>query len=234
MYLENFKIALEKELCGSLFTVGDAEKIHSRAKEYLYRLSKRDVVRRVGRGWYYIPAKFRDAWEFLAKDKGFKVIIKQTAASVWNYDFIHRDLFRLAVEDYSYKKALESFAEEMGWSFEVEYHGKIPCEYRKVDGLFIETPESCIVNCMSEWSFTDAFATLYFRRGEIDFDKLKRIGKWRRVSKTNTRVWTAIKYGCKLFNKHLNEQIFKLRAPELQEDIRELVEEAIGKVVEFA
>jgi len=234
VYLENFKTTLEGKWSGSLFTVSDAEQIHSRAKEYLYRLSKRGEIRRVGWGWYYIPEKHRDVWEFLAADKGFKVVIKQTAASLWNYDFIHRDLYRLAVENYSYKKALESFAKEMGWNFEVEYREKIPYEYRKVDDLFIETPESCIVNCISEWSFADAFATLYFRKDEIDFNKLKKIGRWKRISKTNVRVWTAIKYGCKLFNQYFTKRIFKVKATSLQEDVRELVEEAVGKVVEFA
>ncbi|RLG53329.1 MAG: hypothetical protein DRO00_04420 [Thermoproteota archaeon] len=71
---------------------------------------------------------------------GFKIVIKQTAASVWNYDFIHRDVYRLAVEDSSYKRALEGFARQMGWNFEVEYHNKISYEYKRLDKLFIETP----------------------------------------------------------------------------------------------
>ena len=235
MYLESFRAALEKKWSGSLFSVSDAEQIHGRAKEYLYRLSKNGEVRRVSWGWYYIPKDYGDVWEFLAKDKGFKVVIKQTAASIWNYDFIHRDVYRLAVEDRSYKNALESFAKEMGWDFEVEYHERVPYDYRKVDELFIEAPESCIVNCMSEWSFADAFATLYFRKDEIDFDKLKRLGRWKRISKTNTRVWTAIKYGCKLFNEHLDKPVFKVRATDLeQRDVKELIEEAVEKVAEFA
>jgi hypothetical protein len=65
----------------------------------------------------------------------------------------------------------------MGWDFEVEYYKKIPYEYEEVDGLFIETLESCIVDCLAEWSFVDAFAALYFRREEVDFDKLRNLGK---------------------------------------------------------
>jgi len=57
-------------------------KVHPRSKEYLHRLSKRGMVKRVGRGWYYIPEEYRDPWNFLAWDRGFKVVIKQTAASV--------------------------------------------------------------------------------------------------------------------------------------------------------
>ena len=177
MYLESFRAALTNGWAGGLFRVRDVERVHSRAKEYLHRLSKRGVVRRVGWGWYYIPEEYRDPWDFLAKDRGFKVIIKQTAASLWNYDFIHRDIYRLAVEDRSYKRALEGFARQVGWNFEVEYYNKVPYEYVKVNGLLVEAPESCIVSCMSEWAFTDAFAILYFRRDKVDFEKLKRIAR---------------------------------------------------------
>ncbi len=235
MYLESFRAELAKSLLGSLFRVRDVEKVHPRAKEYLHRLSKRGIVRRVGWGWYYMPVEYRDAWEFLARDKGFKVIIKQTAASIWNYDFIHRDIYWLAVEDRSYKKALEDFARQMGWSFEVEYYDRVPYEYVRVDELFVESPESCIANCISEWSFTDAFAILYFRRDEVDFEKLRKMARWKRISKTDTRVWTAIKYGCSLLNEKLGRRVFRVRSTDLErEDIRELIEEAAEKVVEFA
>lgn len=234
MYLQDFESALEKRWTGSLFTVGDAEQVHGRAKEYLYRLTKLGQVQRVHWGWYYVPER-QDVWGFLAKDKGFKVVIKQTAASIWDYDFVHRDVYRLAVESQSYKKALESFAKGIGWIFEVEFHDKTPYEHMRVDGLFVEAPESCVVSCMSEWAFMDAFATLYFRRDGIDFDKLRQLGRWKRVSKTDTRVWTAIKHGCRLFNEHLGRQAFKVKATSLeQEEVRELIEEAIGRVVEFA
>ena len=125
MYLQDFRTALEKKWFGSLFSVRDAEQVHDRAKEYLHRLSKSDEVKRVGWGWYYISGEYKGPWDFLTRDKGFKVVIKQTAASIWDYDFIHRDIYRLAVEDRSYKNALESFAREMDWIFEVEYHKKI-------------------------------------------------------------------------------------------------------------
>jgi len=217
MYLESFRAALAKGWSGSLFRVRDVEKVHPRAKEYLHRLSRNGVVRRVSWGWYVILEEYRDPWEFLAKDRRFKVVIKQTAASIWNYDFIHRDIYRLAVEDRSYKRALEGFAKQMGWSFEVEYHDKVPYKYRRINDLFVEAPESCIVSCMSEWSFTDAFAILYLRKNEVDFEKLRRIARWKRISKTDTRVWMAVKYGCSLLNEKLGEanlqgQIHRLEA----------------------
>lgn len=234
MYLESFKTTLKQKLSGSLFSVSDAKQINRRAKEYLHRLSKSGEVQRIHQGWYYIPKK-QDVWEFLAKDKNFKVLIKQTAASIWNYDFIHRNIYRLAVEDQSYKNAVEKFAKDMGWLFEVEYHEKIPYEYRKVDELFVESPESCIVSCISEWAFMDAFATLCYKRSEIDFDKLRRLGRWKRISKTHIRVWTAIKYGCKLLNEQLGRSVFKVRATNLEQNyIKELIEEASGRMMEFA
>jgi len=140
MCLETFKVALVEDFSGSLFKVRDAEKVHPRAKEYLHGLGKDGEIRRVSWGWYCIPEEYRDPWDFLTRDRGFKIVIKQTAASAWNYDFIHRDVYRLAVEDSSYKRALEGFARQMGWNFEVEYHNKIPYEYKRVDKLFIETP----------------------------------------------------------------------------------------------
>jgi len=234
MYLQDFRSALKQRWAGSLFSVSDAHQVNERAKEYLHRLSKNGEVQRVYWGWYYVPEK-QDVWGFLARDKGLKVVIKQTAASIWNYDFVHRDVYRLAVEDQPYKNALESFAKEMGWVFEVEYHDKMPYEYRKVDGLSVEAPEPCIVDCMSEWAFMDAFATLYFRKDEISFKKLKELGRWRRISKINVRAWTAIKYGCNSFNEQLGKKAFKVKATKLeQEDLKELIEEAVERVIEFA
>ncbi|MHA1835119.1 MAG: hypothetical protein ACTSV7_14175, partial [Candidatus Baldrarchaeia archaeon] len=143
-------------------------------------------------------------------------------------------VYRLAVENISYKKALEDFGKRKGWIFEIEYHKKIPYEYKVVDGLFVEVLESCLVNCVAEWSFLDAFATLYFRRDEISLRKIREMGRWKRISKTNVRVWNAVKYACNLFNENLNEKIFNVKKTRLQEDLRELIEEAVEKVLEFA
>jgi len=235
MYLQQFSSALKKKLDGSLFTVKDAAQIDVRAKEYLHRLGKLGEVNRICWGWYYMPEEQWDVWDFLARDKGFKVVVKQTAASIWNYDFIHRNIYRLAVDSPSYKKALESFGKERGWILEVEYHDKVPYEYKETDGLLVETPESCLVNCIADWAFLDAFAILYFRREEISFEKVRELARWERIAKTDTRVWNAIKYGCSLINTRLGEKVFPVRRTSLrQEDIRELVEEAVEKVMDFA
>lgn len=233
MYLDDFSVALKKKYLGSLFSVKHAYQIHPRAKEYLYRLKGLGEVKRVGWGWYYIPKK-QDIWGFLASDKNFKVLIKQTAASIWNYDFIHRNVYKLAVKDKSFKRALEAFGEKQGWIFEVEVYDKIPYEYERVGNLLVESLESSIVSCIADWSFLDALATLYFRRDKIDFRKLRRISRWKRVSRANTRVWTVIKYACSLFNEEFGEKIFNVRKTSLSRDIKELVEEAVDKVIEFA
>ncbi|MFQ6074727.1 MAG: hypothetical protein ACE5Z5_01140 [Candidatus Bathyarchaeia archaeon] len=226
---------MKKRWAGNLFTVRDAKQMDERAKEYLHRLEKLGEVERVRWGWYYIPEKQRNVWDFLAKDKGFKVVIKQTAASIWNYDFVHRNMYRLAVEDRSYKKALESFGRERGWTFEVEYYDKVPYSYGEIDGLLVETPESCLVNCMADWAFLDAFAILYFRKDDISFDSIRELARWKRITRTDTRVWSAIKYGCSLFNTRLGEKVFDVKRASLRQgDIKELVEEAVEKVMEFA
>jgi len=234
MYLGQFSTALRERWKGSLFRVSEAKQLNARAKEYLHRLGRLGEVERVCWGWYYLPER-QDVWDFLTRDKGFKVLIKQTAASIWNYDFVHRNVYRLAVEDSSYKRALERFGKERGWMFEVEYYGKIPYEYREVDGLMVEEPESCLVNCIADWAFLDAFAILYFRRDEVSFEKVKELARWKRISRTDTRVWNAIKYGCNLFNERMERKMFNVRATRLErDDVRELVEEAVEKVMEFA
>jgi hypothetical protein len=44
-----------------------------------------------------------------------------------------------------------------------------------------------------------------------------------------------IEYGCKLFNEHFGRRIFKFKAVKIkQDDIRDLVSEAVEKVVESA
>jgi len=233
VYLDSFNEALRRSYLGSLFSVKHVYRFHPRAKEYLYRLKGLGKVKRVSWGWYYIP-KEQDVWSFLAEDKNFKVLIKQTAASIWNYDFVHRNVYRLAVKDKSYKRALEEFGRSRGWIFEVEVYDEIPYEYIRLDNLLVESLESSIVSCIAEWSFLDALAALYFRREEIDFNKLKKISRWRRVSRGNIRVWSVIKYACSLFNEKTGEDLFRVRKNSLGGSIKELVDEAVNRVVEFA
>jgi len=54
------------------------------------------------------------------------------------------------------------------------------------------------------------------------------------VSKTDLRVWTLIKYGCKLFNEYLGREVFKFKYVDIsRDDVRELVDEAVGIVAGF-
>ena len=70
----------------------------------------------------------------------------------------------------------------------------------------VEAPKSCLVNCVADWAFSDAFAVLHFRKDEISFDKVRALSRWRRISKTDIRAWAVIKYACSLFNESLERR----------------------------
>jgi len=233
--LRSFMEELASNYSGSLIKVKEVLKIHGRAKEYLHRLSLSGAVKRVGWGWYWVPARYKDPLDFLSGDKGFKVLIDHTAASLWNYGFIKHDTYRIAVVDRSYKRALESFAELMGWKFEVKYYHELPFNYVKLDELLVEELEHCIASCVANWEFLDGLAALYIRKEEVDFEKLKAVSRWKRVAGTNVRVWAIIKYACKLFNEELSRNLFDVRRVKVSnQQLKELVSEVVAKVVELA
>jgi len=68
---------------GSLVRAKSVKDIEPNAKEYLNKLSKEGSIERVKWGWYWVPAKLKDVWDFLEKEKNFKVVSAQTAASFW-------------------------------------------------------------------------------------------------------------------------------------------------------
>jgi len=113
-YLERFNKRLRKRYAGCLVKVEDVKKVEPNAKEYLNKLAKAGLIEKVRWGWYWVPDDVKDPWDFFKKDKGFKIISCQTAASLWNNDFIHRDAYALKVSDRSYAKALEEFAKKRG------------------------------------------------------------------------------------------------------------------------
>ena len=39
---------------------------------------------------------------------------------------------------------------------------------------------------------------------------VRRMARWRRISRTDTRVWTAVKYGCSLLNEKLGKRVFRV------------------------
>jgi hypothetical protein len=160
------------------------------------------LIERVVWGWYWVPTELIDIWDFLEKDQNFKVISAQTAASFWNNDFVHRDIYTLRVADRSYGRALQEFAKKRGWQIEIEYlKASSKVKYRKVGNLFVETLEDNVVGCLQRWAFVDAFATLYEHRGEIDWDRLYQNAYWTRVSKTNVRARQVLEYGFHQFEE---------------------------------
>jgi hypothetical protein len=232
-YLTEFneKLRLFK---GSLVKVKSVKDIEPNAKEYLNKLSKGDLIERVKWGWYWVPAKIKDVWDFLEKDKNFKVVSAQTAASFWNNDFVHRDVYVLKVKEKSYGKALKEFARKNGWNIEVEYlkdPNKI--KYRKIGNLLVEDIEENVIECLQNWAFTDAFATLYENRDRINLNRLYKESYWKRISKTNVRVKQALEYGFHRLGE-LSGVEFPHRETKLEDDfVKREIDEAIEKVVEL-
>ncbi|PIU58980.1 hypothetical protein COS86_06660 [Candidatus Bathyarchaeota archaeon CG07_land_8_20_14_0_80_47_9] len=232
-YLKAFNEKL-KRLEGSLVSVKSIKGIEPHAKEYLNKLSKDGLIERVKWGWYWVPSEIKDVWDFLEKDKNFKVVSAQTAASFWNNDFVHRDVYVLKVKDKSYGKALKEFAKKKGWSVEVEY-SKDPSKikYRKVGNLFVEDIEENVIECLQNWAFTDAFATLYENRSRINLDRLYKASYWKRISKTNVRAKQALEYGFHQMGE-LGGAKFPHREAKLEDAfVKREIDEAIEKVVEL-
>ncbi|MEM3407057.1 MAG: hypothetical protein QXY18_00415 [Nitrososphaerota archaeon] len=232
-YLKRFNERLRKRYAGCLVKIKDVKKIEPHAKEYLNRLAKIGLIEKVRWGWYWVPDDIKDPWDFFEKDKGFKIISCQTAASLWNDDFIHRDAYSLKVSDKSYGKALEEFAKRRGWRIQVEYSTKLT-NYRKVGKLFIEDINETITECMQRWAFMDAFAVLYLNKNRIMLEDLSKKNYWKRIRGTKVRVRQALEYGCNLINELTNRKIFNIRRPKLSDEyVKREIEEAVEKVVEL-
>jgi predicted transcriptional regulator of viral defense system len=126
-------------------------------------LARRGAIERVAWGWYYVPTRREPAsvLEFLARDVNYNVVTGQTAASFWNGDFIHRETVSVAVDDPSYKRALEAFAEKRRWNVVVDYNPDArKIRQKRIRGLRVLDRETAIVDCMKRWAFVDAVATL--------------------------------------------------------------------------
>ena len=232
-YLTEFNKRL-RSFKGSLVRVNSVKGVEPNAKEYLNKLSKEGLIERVKWGWYWIPTKVKDVWDFLEKDKNFKVVSAQTAASFWNHDFVHRDVYVLKVKDRSYGEALKEFAKKRGWTFEIEY-SKDPSKirYRKMGKLFVEDMEENVIVCLQNWAFVDAFATLYENKDRINLDRLYKESYWKRISKTNVRAKQALEYGFHQLGE-LSGVEFRHREAKLEDTfVRREIDEAIEKVVEL-
>jgi predicted transcriptional regulator of viral defense system len=232
-YLQRFYEKLKKEYAGSLVKVKSIKQVEPNAKEYLNKLAKAGLIEKVRWGWYWVPDKIRDPLDFFEKDKGFKIVSCQTAASLWNQDFVHRDAYSLKVRDKSYGKALEEFAKRKGWRVQVEYVDKAT-NYKKARGVVVEDMDDTIIECMSRWAFVDAFATLYSNRRSIKLEDLSKKSYWKRIRGTNVRVRQALEYGCNLINESVGKEVFDCRRAKLDDEyLKREIEEAVEKVVEL-
>lgn len=232
-YLEEFHEKL-RDLEGSLVRVKSIKSIEPNAKEYLNKLSKEGSVERVKWGWYWVPTEIKDIWDFLGKDKNFKVISAQTAASFWNNDFVHRDVYVLKVKDKSYGKTLKEFAKKRGWNIEVQYlKDPSKIKYRKIGNLFVEDIEDNVIECLQNWAFTDGFATLYENKDRINLDRLYKESYWKRISKTDVRVKQALEYGFYQMGE-LSDVEIPHKEPRFKDDfVKREINEAVEKVVEL-
>jgi hypothetical protein len=235
-YLDKFYKKVCKKWQGSLVKVQRIKEIEPNAKKYMNNLARAGSIERITWGWYWIPDDIVDIMEFLRKDKNFKIISSQTAASFWNYDFIHRETYCVKVVDKSFGKALDEFAERKGWNLKIDYiEDPIQVKYKKIDGLNVESIEDTIIDCLQSWAFTDAFATLYARRGDLKFRKLSRESYWKRIPKSNIRVRQVLEYGAQKINNLIEEKIFDTKRSVIDDEfIKNEVDEAVEKVIEFA
>jgi hypothetical protein len=233
-YLQRFYGQLKEKYSGSLVSVHAVEKMEPNAKEYLNKLAKEGSIERVTWGWYWIPNSFSDIWQFLREDRNFKVVASQTAASFWNGDFVHREVFTLKVSDGSYSRALQEFGKKQGWKIEVEYVKPNEVRYKKLGGLLVEDIEENIIECVRRSAFTDAFATLYANRRKIDHVRLARRTYWQRVAGSNVRVRQVLEYGYHFANQLEGKRMFPQNKVRLNDDfVKRDIEEAVEKVVEY-
>lgn len=229
-YLKRFYERIGKEWKGSLIKPSYLKGRNS--KEYLNKLAKLGEIERVRWGWYWIPDEIIDIWDFLEKDKNFKMVAAQTAASFWNNDFIHRDIYIIKVRDESYGRALENFAKERNWEVEI---GRIGNEdYISFVNLSVESVTDTIVDCFQNWAFVDGLSTLYENRGEINLKELIEKAYWKRISGTKIRVRQALEYAFSKLNEHSKEEVYPSKYRKLKNDfLKAEIDEAVEKVMEF-
>jgi hypothetical protein len=233
-YLDGFRKKLEKGWKGSLVSVAEATAVEPNAKKYLSQLARKGQIEKVIWGWYWIPDNHKDFFDFLAKDKHFKVLQKQTAASVWNGDFVHRDSYAVAVSASSYGRALRKFADSRGWDVVIEIRDFRANEYVKRGGLFVEALEETIVDCVKGWAFADAFSSLHENHDTIDWDRIYQ-HSWDRISGSDSRVGQILKYGTSVMSRTAGADLRAMTRAYISDDfVRRQVEEAAERVVDLA
>ena len=182
-------------------------------------------------GWYWIPDDYEGFFDFLAKDKHLKVLQKQSAASYWNGDFVHRDHYTLAVDNGSYGKALEKFAQGRGWNVHVEVRNVEQLNYQETDGMCVEGLEETIVDCLKEWAFADAFAVWYENQKSVNWPRIME-RYWERIPGTNIRIGQVLQFGANTIGQETgNNTHFYSRATVTDDFMKRQIEEAAEKVV---
>jgi hypothetical protein len=211
------------------------KEIEPNAKEYLNSLAKNGIIERVTWGWYWVPDEYMDFFDFLKKDKNFKVLSGQSAASFWNHDFIHRDIYSIKVVDKSFEKALKIFAKNRDWEVNIEYTEDISeVDYIKREGFYIETPVETIVDCIHRSAFADAFAVLFMIRKRVKIKEFYERIYWKRIARSDIRVRQVLEYGRYRFYQLLKDPAFKTRKMTIKDKfIRRDIDEAVERVVEF-
>ncbi len=233
-YLETFNKRLRRKWRGSLTKVEYIKNIEPNAREYMHKLARAGYIEHIKHGWYWVPDEIDDFFDFLRTDKNFKIISAQSAASFWNNDFIHRNVYKIKVKDESYGKALETFAEKRGWLIEIVIIKKDIPTVRKY-GLNIEDVQESIIECLRVWAFVDAFSALYLNRRKIKLKELSEKAYWKRLSKTPIRVRQILEYGSEKINDLAEEEIFDVRGAKIEDEfVRRELDEAIEKVMTFA
>jgi hypothetical protein len=235
-YLMKFNNKLKRKYKGSLVKVENIKTIEPNAKKYLNNLAKVNNIEKISWGWYWVPSKTKDFFDFLRQDKNFKIITSQTAASFWNYDFIHRDTYAIKVINKSFGKALHVFCTRKGWDVKVEYiKPSSNIKYSNSRGLLIEDMEDNIIDCLKNWAFTDAFATIYENKNNIDFNRIFKRTYWMRISRSKVRIKQALEYGCSKMNEAIGRNLFPSRVIEFTDQyIKREIDESIEKVMDLA
>ena len=232
--VDEFYSKLRKEYEGSLVKTKIAKSLDENAKEYLYRLAKEGFIEYVSWGWYFIGTDTNDFMEFIGKDKNLKIIAGQSAASFWNYDFVHRDSYTILVNDKSYMEAMKQFVKLRGWDVGISYSNILPM-YVKKGNLLIEDLEPTIFDCIDRWAFLDAFSVVYVQRKKIDLIKLVKENYWRRIPKSDIRTGQILGYGFKKLNQAIKKNTFPAYKTNLKDTfITRSIDESIERVIEFA
>lgn len=222
-YLVEFNDHLKAEWAGSLVKVDRIRKPH--AKEYMSSLAKEGSIERVVWGWYWVPSKIDDVQEFLRKDRNFKVVAGQTAASIWNHDFIHRDFYIVKVKDRSLARAIEEFGKKKGWHLRAIYTEE-QLKYVNMAGLHVEKMEQAIVDSLRNFAFEDAFAAIYVNRDKIKIAEMKRNHYWDRLPRSNIRIGQILEYGW--------SRITGRQTREIKDSfVRRSIDDALDKVIEI-